>query len=98
MVGGGGADTLTGGEGADTLTGGEGISGFVFGGGDTITDFGNGEDVIDIRFEDVDASNFEERVTIRQNGDDVEVQIGDAVLTLNGVDAVDITVDDFLLA
>ena len=34
---------------------------------------------------DIDAASFEANVTIRQAGDDVEVQIGDAALTLNGV-------------
>ena len=59
----------------------------------------SGDDVIDIRrFDDIDASNFEERVTIQQNGGSVEVVIEDTVLTLTGISAADVTVDDFLLA
>ena len=90
MDGGGGEDWLTGGAGADT---------FVFGGGDTVSDFGDGRDTIDISaFEDINADNFAASVTIRQSRHAVEVGIGDAVLTLNGVDAADVTVDDFLFA
>ena len=100
LDGGAGSDTLDGGAGDDTLDGGAGSDRFYFGvGGDTIADFGSGDDVIDIRrFDDIDASNFEERVTIRQNGSDVEVVIEDTVLTLTGVSADDVAVDDFLLA
>ena len=98
LNGGGGHDWLDGSEGNDTLTGGEGSDGFVFGDGDTIVDFGN-RDVIDIRhFGDINADSFEASVAIRQRGEDVEVQIGDAVLTLSGVNAADITADDFILA
>lgn len=94
----GGDDRLSGGLGADTLSGGLGADTFAFGDGDTIADFGAGGDAIDISaFDDISGTNFESRVTIRQSGNDVEVQIGDAVLTLEGVNAADITVDDFLL-
>ena len=72
---------------------------FVFGDGDTVTDFQDGSDQIDINdFGHINADNFETNVTIRQSADDVEVQIGDAVLTLTGVSAADITADDFALA
>ena len=55
--------------------------------------------MINIRdFEDISAENFETSVMVRQNGNDVEVQIGEAVLTLTRVNAADITMDDFLLA
>ena len=94
-----GDDTLDGGAGEDRLRGGAGADTFVFGGGDTIRDFGDGADAIDISaFGDISADNFETTVTIRQSGNDAEVQIGEAVLTLNGVSAADITMDDFLLA
>lgn len=94
-----GDDTLVGGAGEDRLLGGAGADTFFFGNGDTIEDFGDGGDAIDIKaFGDINADNFETRVTIRQSGSNVEVQIGDAVLTLNGVSAADVTVDDFLLA
>ena len=36
-------------------------------------------------FGDINANNCGTRVTIRQNDGDVEVEIGDAVLTLSGV-------------
>ena len=48
-------------------------------------------------FDHITADSFETDVTIRQSGDDVEVQIGDAILTLNGISAADITLDDFIL-
>ena len=90
---------MDGGNGEDRLIGGAGADTFVFGNGDTIADFGDGGDAIDISaFDDISGTNFESRVTIRQSGNDVEVQIGDAVLTLEEVSAADITVDDFLLA
>ena len=99
LVGGDGDDTLDGGDGDDTLTGGAGDDTFVFGDGDAIADFGDGGDTIDISgFGNINADNFETNVTIRQSDFDVEVQIGDAVLTLNRASAADITVDDFLLA
>ena len=72
---------------------------FVFGDGDTVTDFGRGNDLIDIRnFDAINAGNLETSVTIEDGGGGVEVRIGDAVLTLNGVTAADISTDDFLLA
>ena len=65
------------------------------GDGDTITDFT--VDWIDVRGYGIDADNFDTSVTVRQNGDDVEIQIGDEVLTLTGVSTDHITVDDFIL-
>ncbi len=94
-----GDDTLNGGAGEDWLNGGAGDDTFVFGAGDTINDFGNGADRIDLSgFGDISAGNFETHVTIRQSGDNVEVDIGGSVLTLTGVSAADITADDFLFA
>ena len=99
LEGGAGDDWLSGEAGEDLLTGGEGADSFVFGDGDTVTDFEDGSDLIGIYdLGHVNADNFETEVTIRQSGDDVEVQIGDAVLTLTGVSAADITMDDFALA
>ena len=98
LDGGAGNDWLDGGAGEDMLTGGEGTDNFVFGDGDTVTDFEDGSDLINLHaLGHVNADNFEAEVTIRQSGDDVEVQIGDAVLMLTGVSADDITVDDFAL-
>ena len=63
------------------------------------TDFEDGDDLVNIHdLGHINADNFETNVTIRQSGDDVEVQIGDAVLTLTGVSTTDVTVDDFILA
>ena len=99
LAGGDGDDQLDGGDGADSLTGGGDADTFVFGDSDTVTDFEDGSDMIDIRdFGDINVDNFETNVTIRQVGGDVELWIGDAVLTLNGVSAADITAEDFLLA
>ena len=99
LEGGAGDDWLDGQDGEDLLTGGEGADTFVFGDGDTVTDFEDGSDLINIHdMGRINADNFETNVTIRQSGDDVEVQIGDAVLTLTGVSAADVTADDFILA
>ncbi len=99
LDGGAGNDWLDGGAGEDLLTGGEGADTFVFGDGDTVMDFEDGSDSISIHdLSHINADNFETNVTIQQSGDDVEVQIGDAVLTLTGVSAADITMDDFILA
>ena len=100
LEGGAGNDWLDGADGEDLLTGGEGGDTFVFGDGDTVTDFEDGSDLIDIQedFGHINAVNFDTNVTIRQSGDDVEVQIGDAVLTLTGLSAADVGADDFVLA
>ena len=100
LDGGDGDDWLNGEDGEDLLTGGEGADTFVFGDGDTVTDFEDGSDLIDIQedFGHINAVNFDTNVTIRQSGDDVEVQIGDAVLTLTGLSAADVSADDFILA
>ena len=96
LDGGGGNDWLDGWDGEDLLTGGEGADTFVFGDGDTVADFEDGSDVINIDdFGHVNADNFETEVAIRQVDDDVEVRIGDAVLTLTGVSAAAITSEDF---
>ena len=95
-----GDDTINGGTGNDTLFGGAGDDRFVFGAGDRVIDFGNGaDDRIDLTAMDtINAGNFESEVTIRQNGDDTEIVIGDDVLTLKDINAADLTVDAFLLA
>ena len=99
LDGGAGNDWLDGQAGEDLLTGGEGADTFAFGDGDTVMDFEDGSDLINIHhLWHINADNFETNVTIRQSGDDVEVQIGDAVLTLTGVSAADVTMDDFVLA
>ncbi len=99
LRGGAGNDYLNGGDGEDLLTGGEGADTFVFGNGDRVTDYQDSSDWIDIRaLGHINTETFGTSVAIRQNGDDVEIQIGDAVLTLAGVSAADVTADDFLFA
>ncbi len=91
-----GRDRLVGHGGDDTLTGGTGADSFVFGaktGHDVVTDFTIGEDLIELRhldaFEDVDLS--------LSNGDDgAVINFGKTSITLTGVDANDLSSDDFL--
>ena len=86
----------------DTLTGGDGNDVFYFDseGGDTITDFVDGSDRVHLwAFGDINADNFATNVTVRaRSGGGVEVVIGDAVLTLLGADAADISAEDFIFA
>ena len=99
LRGGDGNDTLRGGAGEDWLTGDNDSDTFVFGDDDTVWDFEDRSDMIDISaFGDINADNFGTRVAIRQSDGDVEVQIGEAVLTLYAVSADDITVADFILS
>ena len=98
LRGGKGNDTLDGGDGADTLSGDLGDDTFVVGDGDTIADFGNGEDVIDLSALDITAATFDSSVTIEQDGDDTVVTVDGSSVTLTGVDAAGLSVDDFLLA
>ena len=96
-----GNNTLRGGEGDDVLSGSQGSDTFVFGdGSDVVRDFEDGSDMIDISaFGDINAGNFGTQVTIRENeSGSTEVQIGDAVMTLNKVSAADVTVADFILS
>ncbi len=99
LDGGDGNDRLNGQDGQDRLKGGAGNDKFAFGDGDTVMDFADGRDTIDLRqLVDITADNFAESVTIRANGDDAEVVIGEAVLTVSGVSPAELTADDFLLA
>lgn len=101
LDGGDGPDVLDGGAGDDVLSGGPGTDRFLFsvGGRDRVTDFTAGEDLIDLAsFVAVDAGNFDQHVLVRQADADVEIVIGHRVLILAGIDAADVTVDDFLFA
>ena len=103
LDGGFGNDTLRGGAGEDYLQGWYGSDTFVFGDGDTVRDFEDLSDMIDISaFGHINRDNFEAHVTIRGEAGpyirDVEIQIGDAVLTLATESADDITVADFILS
>lgn len=91
-----GRDRLIGHGGDDTVTGGTGADSFVFGsktGHDVVTDFTIGEDLIELRhldaFADVDLH--------LSNGDDgAVINFGKSSITLTGVDANDLSSDDFL--
>ena len=102
LHGGNGDDTLDGGAGGDRLRGDAGRDMLVGGVDDDYLAGGEGADMLDggagHDTADYQASDARVSVTIRQGGDDVEVQIGDAVLTLTGVSTTDVTVDDFILA
>ena len=54
--------------------------------------------MIDIGGFDISADDFASRVTIEDVDGGATVQIGDGVLTLDGVSAADLTVDDFVSA
>ena len=102
LIGDVGNDTLRGGAGEDYLEGWGDSDTFVFGDGDRVRDFEDRSDMIDIsEFGHINRDSFEANVTIRQagfNDRDVEIQIGDAVLTLEGASADDINVADFILS
>ena len=106
LTGGDGADTIRGGKGNDTIDGGDGAdtrSGdldddtFVFGDGDTMTDFGRGDDRIDLFALDIAAASLASSVTITQDGEDAVVTVGEASITLTGVNVDNLGVDDFIL-
>jgi ELWxxDGT repeat protein len=95
--GGTGNDRLDGGAGNDRLTGDAGADRFVFAGRfgrDVVTDFSlRGDDRIDVsafdlRFRDLD---------IRQDGDDAVIRIGRNRITLQDIQADDLTAGDFRL-
>ena len=98
LWGSGSDDTLEGGDGDDWLNGGDGNDVFRFGDGDRIADFADGSDTIDISGFGINVGNFDAKVGIQQSGENVEVVIGDAVLTVRGISAAEITVEDFVLA
>ena len=100
LYGADGNDTLRGGAGDDYLSGGTGSDTFVFGDGDTVDYFEDRSDMIDISaFGHINADNFETHVTIQENErGSIEVQIGDAVLTLYDFSSANVTVADFILS
>lgn len=102
---GAGNDTIIGGTGNDRLTGGTGNDVFVFGSGfgaDTITDFDaiGGAGAQDFLRLDptlgITAANFSSSVTISASGGNTLITIGGNSITLLGVAAANVTVDDFL--
>ena len=94
LSGGARNDTLIGGSGDDTLTGDGGADRFVFGrnqGSDVILDFEDGLDVIVAR----GAGDFDALFIFERAGDAV-VRYSGTEITLDGIDADQLTEDDFL--
>ncbi|MEM9349621.1 MAG: fasciclin domain-containing protein [Pseudomonadota bacterium] len=99
LSGGSGNDILEGGTGRDILAGGRGEDTFVFQAGDArdvIVDFKQGEDLIDLTafgFED----GFDDIAhNIRDRGHDTEIKLEHTRIVLEGIDAHDLSADDFL--
>ncbi|MEX0367091.1 MAG: fasciclin domain-containing protein [Ruegeria sp.] len=96
LDGGAGDDLLVGGKGDDTLTGGDGEDVFVFGrntGHDVITDFTQGDDAIVLRtFPGV--RDLPDHVADGEDG--AIITFGRSTITLEGIAAHALTVDDFL--
>lgn len=113
LIGGDGDDSLTGGRGQDRLEGGIGndsLEGglhadvFVFGpgfGDDTVADFDSnpagGQDLLDVSAMGINALMFAALVDIQASGSDTIVTIGLNSITLTGVAAGSVTIDDFIL-
>ncbi|MBD3763984.1 MAG: fasciclin domain-containing protein [Rhodobacterales bacterium] len=99
--GGNGDDVIQGGLGLDTLKGGQDADTFVFAAGDqadTILDFGRGADVIDLTaFGLADFDAVAALTTDTAKGALIDLGNGDSIL-LAGVDAADLTADDFVLS
>ncbi|WP_435259250.1 calcium-binding protein [Thioclava sp. FR2] len=92
-----GDDTIAGGAGRDTLSGGEGADDFVFarkGGRDTIVDFEVGVDHIVISAGSR-VSSFDD-LQISQHGDDVWINMRGTSIVLLGVEANDLSADNFI--
>ena len=98
LIGGNGADSLEGGAGDDSLTGGKGPDLFVFHAGfgkDTIEDLGNGDG---IQFDSEVFATPEAVLGARQQvGADTVITAGTNTVTLLGVQASSLQVDDILI-
>ncbi|SDR40194.1 M10 family metallopeptidase C-terminal domain-containing protein [Pseudovibrio sp. Tun.PSC04-5.I4] len=97
LYGNAGNDRLDGGFGNDTLSGGSGSDTFVFNanwGNDEITDFTDGVDFIEF---ESGATSFED-LTISSVGSDAVITYEGSVITVTGVDASLLGVDDFAFA
>jgi Ca2+-binding RTX toxin-like protein len=100
---GGGADIITGGVGNDTITGGTGndIIRFELGfDDDTIVGFdsapGGGQDFLNLGLSlGINAGNFAANVSIGASGGNTLITIGGDTITLLGVAAATVTIDDF---
>ncbi|SFE67224.1 choice-of-anchor I family protein [Roseivivax sediminis] len=94
--GGDGDDVINGGVGSDVLTGGDGADIFVFrdfgaGDADVITDFVDGTDMIRV----IGQGGFG-ALSITDGDDGAVVAVADTTITLTGLDAADLSTDDFL--
>lgn len=98
LLGGLGDDTLSGDLGDDSLTGGAGIDRFMFaanGGNDVIADFTDGVDLIALSAEFL--TEIQTRQTIAVNTEQgARIELGSGSLTLPGIDAAAIGVNDFV--
>ncbi|WP_306133471.1 calcium-binding protein [Roseivivax marinus] len=104
LMGGSGDDTLNGGVGNDTLTGGDGDDVFVFrslhdGEADTITDFEDGSDVLYLRgLDGAGAQAKFDTLSIVDTEAGAVIEADGHNITLEGVEAADLGLDDFILA
>ena len=100
LIGGAGRDLLLGGGGNDILTGGEGPDVFIFQnerGQDTITDFEIGADLINLARRDFGDRGVEfTDLELIQQGDDTLVRERGLEITLEGINAADLSADDFI--
>jgi Ca2+-binding RTX toxin-like protein len=98
LIGGLGDDTLSGDLGDDTLSGGGGSDRFAFaanGGNDIIADFTDGVDVISLSAELL--AEIQSRQTIAVNtAEGARIELGGGSITLTGIDAAAIGVNDFV--
>lgn len=98
ITGGAGADTLRGAAGSDTLTGGAGNDVFFFdynGGTETITDFIIGEDTLQYAVRSLTEDYMLANAT--DVGANVEFNVYNATVTLQGLNIADLTGEEFIL-
>ena len=97
LLGGTGDDSLRGGLGADVLTGGDGADRFEFNefDGDAITDFRNGRDRIMLNVAATFSGDSPD-VTVAESDAGAVITWRTGQLTLNGIAASTVTIDDFL--
>lgn len=105
LQGGADNDLLYGGGGNDILQGGAGSDRFVFENGfgqDSVNGFDSnpvgGQDYIDLSLLGITVDNFNSNVVVAASGTNTTVAVGVDIITLVGVTAVNVTLDDFVLA
>ncbi|HKM95308.1 MAG TPA: heme peroxidase, partial [Buttiauxella sp.] len=106
LTGGIGTDRLSGQAGNDNMNGGTGSDTFVFSASvgldrDRIADFDSnvagGQDFIDLSLLGINANNFASSVAITANNGNTVVTIGDDNITLVGINATTVNINDFNL-